>query len=202
MNNKDRKKRKFRETIELQIGLKDYDPQKDKRFVGTFRLPNIPRETLKICLIADTQHADEAKAAGLDIEVVELDSLKKFNKEKKPIKKWAKQYHLLLATDVNVRKLPTVVGPWLNRIGMFPQAVSHNVPLKNQVNDARAQVKFQLKKVTCLNQAVANSEMTEEQIRQNLTLSMNFLVSLLKKGWNNVGSLNLKTTMGKPYKLY
>lgn len=31
------KKRKFRETIELQIGLKNYDPQKDKRFSGTVR---------------------------------------------------------------------------------------------------------------------------------------------------------------------
>lgn len=32
------KKRKFRETIELQVALKNYDPQKDKRFSGTVRL--------------------------------------------------------------------------------------------------------------------------------------------------------------------
>lgn len=31
------KKRKFRETVELQIALKNYDPQKDKRFSGTIR---------------------------------------------------------------------------------------------------------------------------------------------------------------------
>jgi large subunit ribosomal protein L10Ae len=31
------KKRKFRETIELQVALKNYDPQKDKRFNGTIR---------------------------------------------------------------------------------------------------------------------------------------------------------------------
>ena len=31
------KKRKFRETVELQIALKNYDPQKDKRFSGTVR---------------------------------------------------------------------------------------------------------------------------------------------------------------------
>jgi hypothetical protein len=33
---------------------------------------------------------EEAKAVGLDVDYVELDSLKRFNKEKKPIKKWAK----------------------------------------------------------------------------------------------------------------
>ena len=32
------KKRKFLETVDLQIGLKNYDPQKDKRFSGTVKL--------------------------------------------------------------------------------------------------------------------------------------------------------------------
>ncbi len=43
-----RKKREFAETVDLQIGLKDYDPNKDKRFAGTVRLPNIPRPKLKV----------------------------------------------------------------------------------------------------------------------------------------------------------
>uniref|UniRef100_A0A8D2EWG9 Uncharacterized protein n=1 Tax=Theropithecus gelada TaxID=9565 RepID=A0A8D2EWG9_THEGE len=30
-----RKRRKFLETVELQISLKNYDPQKDKRFSGS-----------------------------------------------------------------------------------------------------------------------------------------------------------------------
>ena len=36
------KKRKFVETVELQIRLKDYDPQKDKRFSRTVKLKIIP----------------------------------------------------------------------------------------------------------------------------------------------------------------
>jgi large subunit ribosomal protein L10Ae len=31
------KKRKFTETVEIQFGLKNYDPQKDKRFSGTVK---------------------------------------------------------------------------------------------------------------------------------------------------------------------
>jgi hypothetical protein len=42
------KPRKFTETIELQIGLKNYDPQKDKRFSGTVKLPHIPRPKMKV----------------------------------------------------------------------------------------------------------------------------------------------------------
>lgn len=49
-------------------------------------------------------------------------------------------------------------------------------------------VKFQLKKVLCMGVAVGNCAMEEKQIFQNVQLSVNFLVSLLKKNWQNVGS--------------
>jgi hypothetical protein len=35
-----------------------------------------------------------------------------------------------------------------------------------------------------------------------LQMSINFLVSLLKKNWQNVKSLNIKSSMGKPFRLY
>lgn len=34
-------KKNFLETVELQIGLKNYDPQKDKRFSGTVKYVNL-----------------------------------------------------------------------------------------------------------------------------------------------------------------
>lgn len=42
------KKRNFLETVELQIGLKNYDPQRDKRFSGTVKLPRVPRPNMSI----------------------------------------------------------------------------------------------------------------------------------------------------------
>lgn len=33
---------RFLETVELQISLKNYDPQKDKRFSGTVRFDTVP----------------------------------------------------------------------------------------------------------------------------------------------------------------
>lgn len=43
--------------------------------------------------------------------------------------------------------------------------------------------------------------MDSEQIRENLHMSIYFLVSLLKNGWDNVKTMTVKTTMGKPYRL-
>lgn len=44
-----KKKRRFLETVELQIGLKQYDPQKDKRFAGAVKLPYIARPRFVHC---------------------------------------------------------------------------------------------------------------------------------------------------------
>ena len=55
------KKRKFVETIDLQIALKNYDPQRDKRFSGTFKLPVVPRPNLKVCIIGNAVHCEEAE---------------------------------------------------------------------------------------------------------------------------------------------
>merc|ERR1719373_688850 len=189
------KERKFRESIELQIALKDYDPAKDKRFVGTVRLPNMHRPSLKICLIADARHQDEAKKENLDIDVTTLDELKKFNKDKKLVKKWAKQYALLLASDTVLKKVPVVVGPILTRIQRFPTVVSHKESLAQKVVDTRASVKFQLKKVTCMAVAVGKENMTDDELKSNIMMSLNFLASLLKKGWHNIKTVHIKATM-------
>ena len=195
------KERKFRQTIELQVGLKDYDPSKDKRFTGSVRLPNIPRPNMKICFIADQKHADEVAAKGVNVEIMTLDNLKKFNKDKKIIKKWAKKYAVLIATDSIVKQLPKIVGPHLNKIGKFPQPVTHNEPIDKKVDDIKASIKWQLKKVTNLNVAIANEDMNEEEIRQNVAMGLNFLASLLKKQWQNIKTVHIKTTMGKSVKL-
>merc|ERR1712137_1198368 len=161
----------------------------------------MPRPNMKICLIADEKHKTEAANNKLDIAVTSLEELKKFNKQKKEVKKWAKKYDLLIASDTVLKKVPVVVGPILNRIQMFPTAVSHNQPLVLSVQDLRSSVKFQLRKVTCMGVAAGREDMTDDELRANIMMSLNFLVSLLKKGWHNLKSVNIKMSMGKAVKL-
>ena len=194
------KPRKFVETIELQIGLKNYDPQKDKRFNGTVSLPVIPRPKLKMCILGDAKHCEEATGNGIDS--MDVEALKKLNKNKKLIKKLAKKYNHFLASESVIKQIPRLLGPGLNKAGKFPTLCTHNEPLENKVNGIRSQVKFQLKKVLCLAVAVANVEQTEREIFVNVQTSVNFLVSLLKKNWQNVKSLYIKSTMGPPFRLF
>merc|ERR1719276_70331 len=194
------KKRKFTETVDLQIGLKNYDPQKDKRFSGTVKLKHVPRNQFKVCLLGDQQHCDEATSLG--IECMSADDLKKLNKDKKKVKKLAKKYDAFLASDTLIKQIPRLLGPGLNKAGKFPSLVTHSDNLEQKITEMRSNVKFQLKKVLCMGVAVGNVEMGEEELVQNIHLAMNFLVSLLKKHWQNVKSLHIKSTMGQVQRLY
>uniref|UniRef100_A0A915DDC0 Ribosomal protein n=1 Tax=Ditylenchus dipsaci TaxID=166011 RepID=A0A915DDC0_9BILA len=194
------KKRKFRETIELQIALKNYDPQKDKRFSGTVRLKNIPRPKLKVCVLGDQQHIDEAAAS--EIPCMSADDLKKLNKDKKMIKNLAKSYDAFIASESLIKQIPRILGPGLNKAGKFPSVVTHNETLNSKIDEIRATVKFQMKKVLCLSVAIGHVEMTQEELVANISLGINFLVSLLKKNWQNVRALNIKSTMGPAQRLY
>ncbi|KAJ1976122.1 60S ribosomal protein L10A [Dimargaris cristalligena] len=194
------KKRNFNETVELQIGLKNYDPQRDKRFSGTIRLPNIPRPNMSVCVLGDAHHCDEAAESGLPSMSVE--DLKKLNKNKKLIKKMAKKHDAFLASEVLIKQIPRLLGPGLHKAGKFPTPVSHNDKLVERADEIRGTIKFQLKKVLCLGVAVGHVEMNEDELLSNVMMSVNFLVSLLKKNWQNVKSLYIKSTMGAPQRLY
>ncbi|BBN04791.1 hypothetical protein Mp_3g07650 [Marchantia polymorpha subsp. ruderalis] len=155
---------------------------------------------MKVCMLGDAQHVEEAEKMGLDY--MDIESLKKMNKNKKLVKKLAKKYHAFLASEAVIKQIPRLLGPGLNKAGKFPALVSHQESLEAKVNETKAMVKFQLKKVLCMGVAVGNCEMEEKQIFQNTQLSVNFLVSLLKKNWQNVRVLYLKTSMGKPVRIY
>merc|ERR1712223_1389981 len=194
------KKRKFTETVDLQIGLKNYDPQKDKRFSGTVKLKYVPRPKFKVCVLGDQQHIDEAKSKG--IPCMSADDLKKLNKNKKLVKKLAKKYDAFLASESLIKQIPRLLGPGLNKAGKFPALLTHNDNMEAKVLDLKSTIKFQMKKVLCLNVAVGNVGMTEDELVFNIHLSINFLVSLLKKHWQNVRSLYIKSTMGPAIRLY
>jgi len=197
---KDGKKRNFTETIELQISLKNYDPQRDKRFSGTFRLPTVPRPNLKCCMLGNAAHCEQAERIGVD--KMDVDDLKKLNKNKKLVKKLAKKYDFFLASDNMIKQIPRLLGPGLTKAGKFPTLLASGDDMQEKIDEMKATIKFQMKKVMCLNVSVGNIDMTKKEIIVNTQLAGNFLASLLKKQWQNIGSMYVKSTMGPAIQIY
>jgi len=196
----EKEKRKFTQTVDLQIKLKNYDPSKDKRFNGSLKLPNFVKQNLKVCVLGDHNHCEKAKELNIPFRTV--DDLKNTNKNKKIVKKLADSYDAFLASDSLIKRIPRLLGPGLSKAGKFPLVLGQNDDILAKIEELKKTVKFQLKKEINLATAIGNVKMTEDDVQQNVTIALNFLVSLLKKNWQNVGSVNIKATMGKPQKIY
>ena len=157
-----------------------------------------PRRT--VCIFADAAHEEEAKAKG--IPFMNQNDLKKLGKDKKVIRKLGHKYDYFLASDSLVRLLPRLIGPGLNKMGKFPSVVTHSDDLQAKVNEVKSSVKFQMKKVLCLNVPVARLDMSDQDIIRNITISINFLCSLLKKNWQNIRRIHIKSTMSPSQLIY
>ena len=194
-----RKKRKFVETMDLQVMLRDYDPNKDKRFNSSHALAHPCRSNMKVCLIGTVNHVDQAKEIGLDFK--SLDDLKKFNKEAKEIKKWARRYDILLVSESIAKNVTRTVGRYITSIGKIPVQIHDNEIVSAKLSELKNTIRFRVKKYAWLAQGVGIDTLDQEQIKENVTKALNFLVSLLPKGWHNLKTVHLKTTMGKPVRL-
>jgi large subunit ribosomal protein L10Ae len=200
----EKKKRKFVETVEIHFGLKNFDPARDRRINGSTQLPHVPRRQFKVLILANEKHIDDAKAIGIDFK--SLEDLKKINRDKKVVKKLGKSYDVLLASAPIIRQVPRLLGPTLNKIGKFPQVVRPTEELGPKVDQLNKTIKFSLKFKAggpqCLSAPVGHVEQTPEELVENITASVNYVLTLMKKGWQNIKKIHIKTTMGPTYTIY
>lgn len=135
-----------------------------------YRLKYIPRPKMKVCILGDQQHCDEAKANN--VPFMDVEALKKLNKNKKLVKKLgmcfilnanplcecctmitllcilsAKKYDAFLASDALIKQIPRLLGPGLNKAGKFPGLLSHQESMLQKIDEVKATIKFQMKKV-------------------------------------------------------
>lgn len=100
-------------------------------------------------MLGDQQHCDEAKASN--IPYMDAEALKKLNKNKKLVKKLAKKYDAFLASESLIKQIPRLLGPGLNKAGKFPGLLAHTESMTQKIDEVKATIKFQMKKVRNLN---------------------------------------------------
>ena len=59
----------------------------------------------------------------------------------------AKKYDAFLASESLFRQIPRIVGPGLNKAGKFPVMLTHSESMMSKIDEVKATIKFQMKKV-------------------------------------------------------
>ena len=117
-----------------------------------------------------------------------------------------KQFDKILASGNIIRQVPRFLGPTLSKMGKFPTAIRPNETVEEKISplkkSVKLSVKFKVGSPQCLSAGIGHVQMTEKEITENVTAAINFTLTLMKKGWQNIKKIHIKSTMGPPFTIF
>lgn len=194
-------KRKFIQSIELVINLRDIDMKKpESKIQELIELPHVVGKQSKICVIATGELALKARKAGADF-IVQRGDLEALAGDKKRRKALANDYDYFIAEAPLMPTVGRVLGAVLGPKGRMPTPVSPTANIADAIEKQRKMVQIRLRSQPVLQCRVGTEDMPDEQIAENIEAVIRRLEGKLKRGLKNIGSIIIKTAMGPPVKM-
>lgn len=194
-------KRKFSQSIELVVQLREVDLKKpENRINEAITLPNPPDKTLKICVIASGDLGTRAKAAGADMIVTRQD-IENMSKDKKTARKLAQKYDFFIAEAPLMPLVGKALGSFLGPRGKMPTPVPPNAAIDQIVAGHRKMVRVRMREQPVLQCRIGTEAMADEKLVENIQAVVSRIEQKLERGFKNVGEILVKATMSKPVKV-
>jgi len=194
-------KRKFVQSMELVINLRDIDMKKpESRIQQLIELPYPIGKEIKVCVIASGELAFKAKKADADL-VIERSELEALAGDKKRQKSLVKNYDSFIAEAPLMPTIGRILGATLGPKGRMPTPVAPAVNIGDVIEKQRKTVMMRLRGQPVLQCRIGTEDMPEEQIAENILAVIRRLEPKLKRGLKNIRSIVIKTTMGSPIEI-
>ncbi len=211
MDGKPDKVRKFDETVDLVINVRDVDIKNpNNRIDQELLLPhpikgNFSKE--KVCFIVKDDMEISLKKMGYNIiNPGMLDDLQKQSKKEK--KAVANKYDYFVARADLMRNLAKVLARFLGQQQKMPRpqpkgfgVIKPNENLENYITKLNRIIKISMKKQLLIQLKFGKKSQEFKELKDNLDSILSFVKNHLPNGNNNIGSIYIKTTMGKAVKV-
>jgi len=195
LDEENNKKRKFVQSVEVVINLKDVDLQKPQnRIDEEIELPKGRARPAKIGVFASGELAFKAKDVA-DV-VITPEEIKELAEDKKKAKQVAESCDFFLA---EAPLMPTI-GRSLGRVfaprGKMPKPIPPDADIAPIVEKLRKSVRVRSKDRPTFHCLVGREDMPPEDIAENVENVLHRVESKLERGRMNIRSAYIKTTMG------
>ncbi|MBT7102197.1 hypothetical protein HN935_01670 [archaeon] len=184
------KKRKFDQTVDLIINLKNFDVRKEalNTFVG---VPNGREKKLA---------AFFTKRSDLIETITEADFVK--YKDMNSMKKLAKQYDGFIANAAMMGKIATKFGRVFGPIGKMPSPQAGIIPkedeamVKMMIEKMKKSIRVKNKEMS-IKLAIGKESMSDDALAENVAAVIKGVEKALPRGRDNVKDVMVKFTMTK-----
>lgn len=194
------KDRKFTQSVEAIVKLKDVDPKKtDLNINEIVYLPHLTKKQAKVCFIGTGDLAVRAKNAKADL-VMDPSQLENYAGSKRDAKKLARSYDFFLADTALMPRIGRVLGQSLGPKGKIPTPVPPNAPVEAMIQRMRTAIRVRSRGSLGVAAKVGDSTLSETNLADNILAAVQTIAKKLPNGDRNIRSIMVKTTMGKPAK--
>ena len=193
------KKRGFTQSIDLAINLGIDASKPENRLNEEVILPAGRGREIKVAVVAEGELALQAKKVA--DRVITREELSELAKDKKEAKKLAKEYEFFIAQADMMPLVGKTLGTVLGPRGKMPKPVPANADIAPLVERLRRTVRIRTKDKPVLHVGVGTEDMDEAKVAQNVEAVMRLLERKLEKGYDDIKSVYLKTTMGPSVKV-
>ena len=199
---KDTKERKFKQTVDLVINIKDIDLKKPEEKLDLFlQLPKDRIKKAKICALVDDERLADAKKAC--DTVIHKDDFAKYEKDKAALKRITNDHAFFVTQPQLMPEVAKAFGRILGPRGKMPNPkagciIPPKVPMEAIVDRLRKTVRLQTKNDKAVRVAVGDEGMPDADIAVNVLAVYNVVVAKLPQHEANIVSVLLKLTMSPP----
>jgi len=198
---KNKKKRNFKESVELIIKLKELDLKKpENRINQTIILPHDIGKSVKVCVIATGQLALKSKEANADL-VLGKDQLTDLGNDKKAARKLQQEYGFFVAEAPLMPLVGKTIGPTLGPRGKMPTPINPNAPIADVIDQARRTIKIRVRDQPVIQCRIGVDDMSDDNLSENIQAIFSSIEGKLERGVRNISKILIKTTMHEPVNL-
>jgi large subunit ribosomal protein L1 len=189
-------KKKFVEGVDLCINLKNIDLKQPKNRINVdVVLPKQIREP-EIAVFASGEMALKSKEAGAD--VIDPEELKRM--DKKTARQLVQKYDYFVADTSLMALIGKSLGTILGPRGKMPQPLPPGVD-PAQILARLAKIARVKSKTTTIWVNIGRRDMDARDIAENAAAVLKAVETRLERGWQNIASVYMKTTMGPAVKV-
>ncbi len=190
------KERGFVESVDLCMNLKNIDLKQPKnRIEVDVVLPKKFKEP-KIAVFGAGDIALKAKEAGA--EVIDPEELKRMDKKKMRV--LVNKYDYFVADAALMALVGRSMGTILGPRGKMPEPIPPGADPTQLLSRLEKIVRVK-SKTTTLWMNIGRKDMDAKDIAENAAAVIKAIESHLERGWQNIGSIYMKTTMGNTVKV-
>ncbi len=194
------KERKFVETVEVAINLRDVDLQNpQKRINAEVALPHGRGRPARVAVFAQGEMAVISKK--IVDTVLGPEQIDELSENKREARKLADKFDFFIAETGLMATIGKSLGVVLGPRGKMPRPIPPQADIERIINSLTNLVPVRSKDRPTFHVPFGNVAMSKEQLADNLETILKRVESNLDRGTDNIASIWVKTTMGKAVRL-